>query len=75
MARNESRYTVNPKEHQWKDLKTADRRINPSNLKDLEQLAKEEWSKITVGRCKKLIYPYRKLFISVIFSNGCATKY
>lgn len=33
---------LNPIEHLWRDLKTAVGRRNPSDLKDLEQLAQEE---------------------------------
>ena len=44
-------------------------------MRNLEQLAKEEWSKIPVERCNKRIHGYRKRLISVIFSQGCATKY
>ncbi len=39
---------LNPIEHLWRDLKTAVGRRHPSNLNDLEQFAKEEWSKIPV---------------------------
>ena len=65
---------LNPIEHPWTDLKTAVGRRHPSNLRHLEQLAKE-WSKISAERCKKLIDGYRKRLISVIFSKGCTTKY
>ena len=37
-------------EHLWRDLKTAVGRRHPSNLRHLEQMAKEEWSKIPVER-------------------------
>ncbi len=66
---------LNPIEHLWRDLKTAGGRRHPSNLNDLEQFAKEEWFKIPVERCKKLIHGYRKRLISVMFSKGGATKY
>lgn len=59
---------LNPIEHPWRDLKIAE-------MRDLEQFAKEEWSKIPVERCKKLVDGYRKRLVSVIFSKGCATKY
>ena len=55
---------LNPIEHLWK---TAVGRRLPSNLTHLEQLGKEEWSKIPVERCKKLIDGYRKRLIAVIF--------
>ena len=48
---------LNPKEHLWRDLKTAAGRRRPSkNLKDLVQFAKEEQSKIPVERCKKHVH-------------------
>ncbi len=56
-------------------LKTAVGRRHPSNLNDLEQFANEEWSKIPVERCKKLIHSYRKRLISAIFPKGGAAKY
>ncbi|CAJ0948801.1 unnamed protein product [Ranitomeya imitator] len=37
---------LNPIEHLWRDLKMAVWRRHPSNIRDLEQFAKEEWSKI-----------------------------
>ena len=36
---------LNPIEHLWRDLKTAVGRRHPSNLRHLEQLAEEQWSK------------------------------
>ena len=39
---------LNPIEHLWRDLKTAVGRRYPLNLRHLEQLAKEVWSKIPV---------------------------
>ena len=43
---------------------------------ELEQFAKEEWSKIPVERCKKLVDGNRKAIdFSFFFSKGCATKY
>uniref|UniRef100_A0A8C5PHJ1 Transposase n=1 Tax=Leptobrachium leishanense TaxID=445787 RepID=A0A8C5PHJ1_9ANUR len=62
---------LNPIEHLWRDLKIAvGKRRPPSNKKDLEQFAKEEWSKIPGERCKKLIDGYRKPLISVIYPKG-----
>ncbi|CAJ0959505.1 unnamed protein product [Ranitomeya imitator] len=51
---------LNPIEDLWKDLKMAVWRRHPSNIRDLEQFAKEEWSKIPAEHCKKLIDGYRK---------------
>lgn len=60
---------LNPIEHLWKDLKTAVGWKNLSNLKGLEQLAKEEWSQIPVEWCKKLTDGYRTRFICYFFSK------
>ena len=51
-------------EHLWRDLKAAIGR------RHLEQLAKEEWSKIPVERCKKIIDGYKKRLTSAIFPKG-----
>src|SRR4029434_1292486 len=60
---------LNPIEHLWHDLRTAVGRRHPSNVRDLEQLAKEEWSKIPVERWKKLIHGYRKR-LQLFFPKG-----
>ncbi len=67
MASNESRSESHrtPVERS----QTAVGRRHPSNLNDLEQFAKEEWSKIPVERCKKLIHGHRERLISVILSK------
>ena len=49
---------LNPIEHLWGDLKTAVERRHPSNLGELEQFAQEEWVKLPVERCRKLIHGY-----------------
>ncbi|CAJ0936373.1 unnamed protein product [Ranitomeya imitator] len=51
---------LNPIEHLWRDLKMAVWRRHPSNIRDLEQFAKEEWSKIPAEHCKKLTDGYQK---------------
>ncbi len=64
---------LNPIEHPWKDLKTAVGRKHLTNLNDLEQFAKEEWSSTEEER--KLIHAYQKRLISVNVSKGGASKY
>ena len=46
---------LNPIENLWYYLKIAVHQRNPSNLKELEQYFLEEWPKIPVARCAKLI--------------------
>ena len=63
---------LNPIEHLWKELKLAVWRRHPSNLRQLEQIAQEEWAKLPVNRCRNLIESYGKCLIA---SKRGATKY
>ncbi|KAK3550845.1 hypothetical protein QTP70_006165 [Hemibagrus guttatus] len=45
---------LNPIENLWRELKIRVMARRPSNLKELELIAKDEWAKIPVGTCKKL---------------------
>ena len=47
-------------ENLWSDLKIAVYKRKSSNLEELEQFYKEEWEKIPVVRCGKLIETYPK---------------
>jgi transposase len=49
---------LNPIEDLWYDLKIDVHQQNPSNLKELGQFCLEEWAKIPVARCAKLIETY-----------------
>ena len=66
---------LNPIEHLWKELKLAVGRRHPSNLRELEQFAQEEWAELPVEKWRNLIQSYRKHLTAVIASKGCATKY
>uniref|UniRef100_A0AAZ3QJC0 Uncharacterized protein n=1 Tax=Oncorhynchus tshawytscha TaxID=74940 RepID=A0AAZ3QJC0_ONCTS len=59
----------------WKELKTAVHKCSPSNLTELELFCKEEWEKMSVSRCAKLIETYPKRLTAVIAAKGGATKY
>ena len=61
--------------HTAYDLKIAVHQRNPSNLKELEQFCLEEWAKITVAMCAKLIEKYPKSLAAVIAAKGGSTKY
>lgn len=66
---------LNPIEHLWQDLKIAVHRHPPSNLAELEQVCKEEWGKLSVSRCAKLVETYPKRLAAVIAAKGGSTKY
>ena len=66
---------LNPVEHLWKELKHAVWRRQPSNLRQLEQFAHEEWAKIPVDRCRSLTESYINHLITVIASKGCTTTH
>ena len=66
---------LNPIENLWYDLKIAVHQQNPPNLKELEKFCLEEWAKIPVARCAKLIETYPKRLAAVIAALGGSTKY
>ncbi|KAI4882263.1 hypothetical protein NFI96_031876 [Prochilodus magdalenae] len=45
---------LNPIEHLWKELKPAVWKRHPSYLRQLEQCAHEEWTRIPAERCRSL---------------------
>lgn len=66
---------LNPIENLWMELKKRVRARKPSNLKDLETFAKEEWSRIPADTCKKLVSNYKNRLEAVIKNKGYATDY
>ena len=62
-------------ENLWYDLRIAVHQRNPSNLKEREQFCLEEWAKIPVSRCTKLIETYPKRLASVNAAKGVFTKF
>ena len=44
-------------------------------MKELEQFFLEEWEKLPVVRCAKLIATYPKRLAAVIAAKGSSTKY
>ena len=44
-------------------------------MKELEQFGLEEWAKIPVAICAKLIETYPNRLAAVIATNGGSTKY
>uniref|UniRef100_A0AAR2IXQ6 Tc1-like transposase DDE domain-containing protein n=1 Tax=Pygocentrus nattereri TaxID=42514 RepID=A0AAR2IXQ6_PYGNA len=66
---------LNPIENLWQDLKTAVHKRSPSNLTELELFCKEEWARISVTRCAKLVETYPKRLAAVIAAKGGSTKY
>lgn len=61
---------LNPIENLWFDLKWK-----LSNLEELEKFCHEEWAKIPVERCDKLIETYQERLTAVIAAKGGSTKY
>jgi hypothetical protein len=66
---------LKPIENLWCDLKIAVHQWNPSNLRELEQFCHEEWAKLPVERCAKLIETYAKRLAALITAKGGSTKY
>ena len=66
---------LNPLENLWRELKLRVAERQPTNLKDLERICKEEWAKIPPGICKNLVTNYRKRLAAVLANKGFFTKY
>ncbi|KAK3542955.1 hypothetical protein QTP70_007926 [Hemibagrus guttatus] len=66
---------LNPIENLWRELKIRVMARRPSNLKELELIAKDEWAKVPVETCKKLVSNYRKCLIAVIANKGFSIDY
>ena len=66
---------LNPIENLRSDLKIALLQQKPFNLKELEQFCFEEWAKIPVERCGKLIETYPKRLAAVLAAKGGSIKY
>ena len=66
---------LNPIENLWRELKLRVVKRQPRNLKDLERICKEEWTKIPPKICANLLTNYNKRLASVLANNGFSTKY
>jgi hypothetical protein len=63
---------LNPIENLWYDLNIVVHQQNPSKL---EQFCLEEWTKIPVAKCVKLMETYPKILAAVIAAKCGSTKY
>ena len=66
---------LNPIENLWGELKCRVQARKPSNLKELEDYAKEEWTNIPQERCLKLVQNYTKRLEAVINRKGHTIDY
>ena len=66
---------LNPIENLWRELKVQVSKRQPTNVQQLEEICKEEWTKIPSSVCQTLTTNERKLLHAVITYKGYATKY
>lgn len=66
---------LNPIENLWAELKRSVDKHKPKNVKDLERICQEEWSKIPPNVFLNLVKYYRKRLHAVILARGGCTKY
>uniref|UniRef100_A0A3B4TRY4 Transposase Tc1-like domain-containing protein n=1 Tax=Seriola dumerili TaxID=41447 RepID=A0A3B4TRY4_SERDU len=66
---------LNPIEMLWRDLKKMVHARCPSNLSQLAEFCKEEWAKIPMSRCERLVRGYRRRLVEVMAAKGGATSY
>ena len=60
---------LNPIKNLWRELKLRVAKRHPRNLKDLERICKEEWTKIPPKICANLLKNYNKHLTSVLAYN------
>ena len=66
---------LNPIENLWAELKRSVDKHKPKNVKDLERICQEEWSKTPPNVFLNLVKNYRKRLHAVILASGGCTKY
>jgi len=52
--------------HLWRDLKMAVHQCSPINLTELERICKEEWQRIPISRCEKLVASFPRRLMAVL---------
>ena len=57
---------LNPIENLWRELKLRVAKRQPRNVKDLERICKEEWTKIPPKICANLLKNYNRRLTSVL---------
>lgn len=66
---------LNPIENLWRELKVRVRSRRPSNLQELEEVAKQEWARIPPKTCQKLVENYQKRLEAVVAQKGYTIDY
>ena len=66
---------LNPIKNLRRELKKRVMARKPSNIKNLETFAKEEWAKIPVETCRNLVSKYKNRLEAVIKNRGFAINY
>ena len=66
---------LNPIENLWCELKRRVHARKPSNLKELETYAKEEWANIPQETCLNLVQKYKNRLEAVIKQKGHTIDY
>ena len=64
-----------PIENLWRALKAREHACRPSNLTELEVIAKEKWAKIPVELCQTFVNSYRNCLDAVIKNKDFVTDY
>ena len=66
---------LNPMKSLWDYLKKKTRDINPPNLEEVDAIASEEWSKITVSVQCDLLRSYQKWWKAITANKGYTIDY
>ena len=65
----------NPIGNLWNTLKVKVHKRNRQNIKQVEEICKEEWAKVTLDQCGKLVANYRKWLEAMKENRAYTTKY
>ena len=66
---------LNPIENLWRTLKRNILARKSRNIKEIELVAIDEWSKIPQNTCSNLVINYNKLLNELVKSKGFAMDY
>ena len=66
---------LNPIKNLWSEVKRQVAKRQPRNLKDLERICKEEWTKIPPKICANMLKNYNKRLTPLLANKRFSTKY
>ena len=66
---------LNPIDDLWRFLKIQIRKRAPASINNLKTICQEEWYKIPINYCNKLIETFKKILVAVEVNKGYSKEY